>query len=125
MKQSALLQNDGAGHLVLSDTVQMSESGIVSRTLLQSRELRVVLFAFGEGQELTQHTSTRRALIQVLSGSCDFFFNGRWERLSEGALLHMAPKHPHAVRAAYGPFSMLLTLGAEPSVGSGGDANVA
>ena len=37
------------------------------------------------------------------------------ERLEAGTIVHLPPGHPHAVRAGAGPFSMLLTLGAEPA----------
>lgn len=96
----------------------VSAAGIVSRTLLQTPELRVVLFAFADGQELTSHTSRRRAVVQVLEGACDFFFAGAWHRLERGAVLHLPPAHPHAVRAAAGAFTMLLTLAAEPELSS-------
>jgi quercetin dioxygenase-like cupin family protein len=114
MSQPSLISPDTAQSLVLADTVQISPAGIVSRTIVQAPELRVVLFAFDAGQELTSHTSRRRALVQVLSGACDFFFGGAWHRLETGALLHLPPGHPHAVRAGAGAFTMLLTLGAEP-----------
>ncbi len=114
MSHHCLLPIDQAQALQLADAVQMSPSGIVSRTLLQSPDLRVVLFAFAEGQELTSHTSRRRALVQILNGVCDFFFAGKWQKLEAGACLHMPPGHTHAVRAGSGAFSMLLTLGAEP-----------
>jgi quercetin dioxygenase-like cupin family protein len=113
-----LIPSDEARVLALSEAVQTSAAGIVSRTVLQSAELRVVLFAFADGQELTTHTSKRRALVQILEGECDFFFAGKWQRLAAGALLHMPPEHEHAVRAAAGPFSMLLTLGAEAAPSS-------
>lgn len=100
--------------LTLAEAVQISPSGIVSRALLKTAELRIVLFTFAEGQELTTHTNTRRALIQILEGACEFEFDGRWQRLETGRLLHLPPNHPHAVRAAHGPFSMLLTLGSQP-----------
>ena len=115
MPPSTLLASDTAASLQLKDAAQVSESGIVSRTVLQTDAIRVVLFTFGDGQELTSHTSLRRALVQILEGECDFFFAGKWQRLSAGAFLHLPPRHPHAVRAAHGPFSMLLTLGAEPT----------
>lgn len=115
MSQPTLLATDAAQALKLADAVQHSPSGIVSRTLLQSPEVRVVLFAFADGQELTSHTSRRRALVQILDGVGDFFFAGKWHRLEPGAFLHLPPGHPHAVRAAAGAFSMLLTLGAEPA----------
>ena len=113
MSQPSLIAADTAQSLGLADSVQISPAGIVSRTIVQTPELRVVLFAFDAGQELTSHTSRRRALVQVLSGACDFFFGNAWHRLESGALLHLPPGHPHAVRATAGAFTMLLTLGAE------------
>jgi quercetin dioxygenase-like cupin family protein len=115
MSQSSLIPADAAHSLVLADTVEVSSAGIVSRTIVQTPELRTVLFAFDAGQELTSHTSRRRALVQVLSGACDFFHTGAWHRLEAGTLLHLPPGHPHAVRAGDGAFTMLLTLAAEPA----------
>ena len=114
MSQPALIAADTAQTLNLTTSVEVSPSSIVSRTLLQTPEVRVVLFAFDAGQELTSHTSRRRALAQVLTGSCAFFFNGAWQTLTAGMFLHLPPHHPHAVRAGESPFTMLLTLGAEP-----------
>jgi quercetin dioxygenase-like cupin family protein len=68
-----------------------------------------VLFGFAEGQELSEHTSTQQALIQILSGECDFTLAGTVHRLKAGDLLHMPPNLPHAVKAST-QFSMLLTL---------------
>src|SRR5688572_16100056 len=110
MSQPSLIPADAAQSLDLADAAQISPAGIVSRTIVQTPEMRAVLFAFDAGQELTSHTSRRRALVQVLSGACDFFFSGAWHRLGSGALLHLPPGHPHAVRAGAGPFTMLLTL---------------
>ncbi len=115
MKAKTLLPADAAESLILADAAQTSEAGIVSRTVLQTAELRVILFAFAGGQELTGHSSHRRALAQVLSGSCDFQFNGQWQRLAAGTVLHLPPDHPHAVRASDGPFTLLLTLATEPA----------
>ena len=108
-----LLSAQEAATLELAAAVQTSAAGIVSRTVLQTPELRVVLFAFAEGQELTGHSSKRRAVVQILQGECEFQFNGQWQRLAAGMLLHLPPDHFHAVRAVEGPFSMLLTLGSE------------
>jgi len=113
MSQPTLFPLDEAQSLLLADNMQISNAAIVSRTVIQSPELRVVLFTFAEGQELTTHTNRRRALVHVLDGMCEFFFAGKWHSLTAGALLHLPPDHPHAVRASSGPFSMLLTLGAE------------
>ena len=113
MSQKTLLETDRAQALKLADCVQVAPASIVSRTLVQSPEARVVLFCFAEGQELSAHCSPRRAFVQILAGACSFLFDGRWQRLETGMFLHLPPGHPHAVKADDGPFSMLLTLGAE------------
>ena len=88
---------------------QFVDNGIVSRTLLRAPNARVVLFGFSEGQELTEHTSTMHAMVQVLSGECDFSVNGKSHLLKPGDLLYMPPNAPHAAKAVT-QFSMLLTL---------------
>lgn len=114
MSTPTLLPADQAQSLSLADAVQNSAAGIVSRTVLQTPDLRVVLFSFAEGQELTTHTNRRRAVVHILEGACDFFHSGEWHRLVSGTLLHLPPAAPHGVRASFGSFSMLLTLGADP-----------
>jgi len=104
-----LIDSANAKILSLPDETQFAANGIVSRVLLRTPTTRVVLFGFAEGQELSEHTSTAQALIQVLSGSCEFILDGELHRLKAGDLLHMPPNVPHAVRATE-RFSMLLTL---------------
>ncbi len=88
---------------------QYAANGIVSRTLLRTESTRTVLFGFAAGQELTEHTSTQHALVQILSGECEFSLAGKPHQLKAGDFLYMQPNLPHAVRATQ-QFSMLLTL---------------
>jgi len=97
--------------LSLQEETRFAPNGIVSRTLMRTPTMRVVLFGFAEGQELTEHTSTQHALIQILSGECEFTLAGVTRQLKAGAMLYMPPNLPHAVRATQ-QFSMLLTLSA-------------
>ena len=93
----------------LAEETRFAANGIVSRTLLRTPNTRTVLFGFAEGQELTEHTSTQHALIQILSGQCEFFLDGKPHALKAGDFLYMPPNRPHAVGATV-QFSMLLTL---------------
>ena len=102
--------------LSLAGETRFAPNGIVSRTLLRTAHSRVVLFGFAEGQELTEHTSTRHAVIQILSGECELTLAGQPHSLKSGDLVYMPPHLPHAVLATR-QFSMLLTLSdAEPGV---------
>ena len=72
MKTSATLLDPVApGVLDLADATQFSPQGIVSRGVIAAPGLRVTLFGFAAGQELTEHTSSSRALIQILTPSSD------------------------------------------------------
>ena len=112
MKSSSLIAPDQSTSLSLAEAAPAVGHGIVSRTLLATPELRVVLFTFAALQELTEHTSTSRALVQVLSGEGEFAVGGASRALKAGDLLHLPPGTPHAVRAT-NEMTMLLTLAPE------------
>ena len=109
MNERPIIEASQEKLLSLAQETQFAPNGIVSRTLLKTATGRVVLFGFAEGQELTEHTSTQHALVQVLSGECDFTLNGKAHALKTGDLLYMPPGAPHALKATQ-QFSMLLTL---------------
>lgn len=109
MSEKPLIEANIETILSLPGETQFAPNGIVSRTLLRTPNSRMVLFGFAEGQELTEHTSTQHATIQVLSGQCEFSLAGKPHTLKAGDLLYMPPNLPHAVKATT-QFSMLLTL---------------
>ncbi len=109
MNENPLIEPGAAKILPLAAETRFAPNGIVSRTLLRTANSRVVLFGFAEGQELTEHTSTQYAIIQILSGECEFSLAGKPHLAKAGALIYMPPNLPHAVRATK-QFSMLLTL---------------
>jgi quercetin dioxygenase-like cupin family protein len=115
MKSSSLISPEQSTSVALSDAAPAVGHGIVSRTLLGTPELRVVLFTFAAGQELTEHTSTARALIQVLRGDGEFVVGGETRVLKAGDLLHLPPQMSHAVKANV-EMTMLLTLAPERKV---------
>jgi quercetin dioxygenase-like cupin family protein len=109
MSEKPLTELDREKIISLADETKFADNGIVSRTLFRGANGRAVLFGFAEGQELTEHTSTQQALIQILSGECEFQLAGKPHNLKAGDLLYMPPNLPHAVKAKK-QFSMLLTL---------------
>ena len=109
MSEKPLIDPANGQVVSLAEETRFAPNGIVSRTLLRTATSRVVLFGFAEGQELTEHTSTQHATIQILTGECDFSLAGKSYALKAGSLLSMPPNLPHAVKATT-RFSMLLTL---------------
>ena len=109
MPEQPLIDPNQQKILSLAAETHFVANGIVSRQILKTATGRVVLFGFAAGQELTEHTSPHHALIQILSGECEFSLAGQPHPLKAGELLYMPPQLPHAVKATT-PFSMLLTL---------------
>jgi quercetin dioxygenase-like cupin family protein len=109
MNEKPIIEPTAEAILSLEKETRFAPNGIVSRTLLRTENSRVVLFGFAEGQELTEHTSTQHALIQILSGECEFSLAGKPHQVKAGEMIYMPPNLPHAVRATK-QFSMLLTL---------------
>jgi quercetin dioxygenase-like cupin family protein len=109
MSEKSLIDPANEKVVSLADETKFAPNGIVSRTLLRTDTTRIVLFGFAEGQELTEHTSTQQAVIQILTGECEFSLAGQQHLLKSGDLLYMPPNLRHAVKATR-QFSMLLTL---------------
>ena len=109
MSDATLVEEIVAKVISLGDETKFVPEGIVSRTLFQTPNSRLVLFSFSAGEELTTHTTTKHAFIQILTGECEFVLDGKPCTLKAGHLLYMPPNLPHALKATH-CFSMLLTL---------------
>lgn len=93
----------------LQEPLDAPVDSIVSRTVYSGDGLRIVLFAFAPGQELTEHTSTREAIIHVLEGEGLITLGAAQVDARADTLIRMAPNLPHSVRART-PLRMLLTM---------------
>lgn len=102
-------QLPSAEPMALAEGVQYASGSIVSRTLLKTDTGTLTLFAFDEGQELSEHTAPFNALVQVLDGAAMLVIGGRPVTVQTGELVLMPANVPHAVRAG-GRFKMLLTM---------------
>jgi quercetin dioxygenase-like cupin family protein len=89
--------------------IDVPPAGTLSRTLYADDDLRVVVFGFSEGEELTEHTSSRPAVIQVLRGEFELTLAGESVTAREGAWVHMEAGLRHAV-VARSAAVLLLTL---------------
>ena len=85
------------------------EDGTLSRTIYQDDSLKAVLFGFGAGQELSEHTASTAAIKHYLQGDADVTEGEDAVTASAGTWIHMAPQLPHSIRAKT-PVVMLLLL---------------
>ena len=95
------------GHLL--DEVEIPENGTLSRVIFSGDGLRVVLFAFDEGQELTDHTASVPAVIQVVKGRLGLTLGDDSVEIGVDSWVHLDAHLTHAV-VALEPSVLILTL---------------
>lgn len=89
--------------------IEIPRDGTLSRTVHHDEQLKVVLFAFAAGQELSEHTASTAAILHFLAGEAELTLGPDRKVVGAGAWIHMPPHLPHSVRART-DVVMLLTL---------------
>jgi quercetin dioxygenase-like cupin family protein len=95
--------------LGLADLVKYQPDAIVSRTVIDKDAGTVTLFAFDEGQRLSEHEAPCDALVQVIDGEAEIIIAGEAMSVKAGEMVIMPAKVPHAVRAS-AKFKMMLVM---------------
>ena len=93
----------------MADLVSFQNSAVVSRTLVRKQSGTVTLFAFDEGQGLSEHTAPFDALVQILEGEAEITISGHPHRVRAGEVILLPASEPHALLAIT-RYKMLLTM---------------
>lgn len=93
----------------LAKAVAPPADGIISRTIYRDANVKAVLFGFGQGQALSEHTASMPAIMHFLSGEAVVTLGERVLTAVAGTWIHMAPGQSHAI-VAKTPVTMLLML---------------
>ena len=93
----------------LAELLQYQDGSIVSRVLLKNNGGTVTLFAFDQGEGLSEHTAPFEALVFVVDGEAEVEIAGKVYRVKSGETITLPANIPHAVRATT-RFKMLLTM---------------
>ncbi|MDP6453992.1 MAG: cupin domain-containing protein [SAR202 cluster bacterium] len=93
----------------LVDLVKYQEGTVVSRTLLKKETGTVTMFAFDQGQGLSEHTTPFDAMVCVLDGNMEIIISGSAVTLENGEMIIMPANEPHALLAVE-KSKMMLTM---------------
>jgi quercetin dioxygenase-like cupin family protein len=92
-----------------AELVNYQDGAIVSRELVKKPTGTVTVFAFDEGQGLSEHTAPFDALVQVLEGEVEITISGKPHHVTGGEMILMPAHQPHALKA-FTRFKMMLTM---------------
>jgi quercetin dioxygenase-like cupin family protein len=93
----------------LADLIKYQQGSVVSRTIIEKKTGTITLFAFSEGQGLSEHTTPFDALVIILDGNAEVTIAGKPHEVNEGEMVIMPANKPHALKATE-KFKMLLVL---------------
>ena len=93
----------------ISELVVTQESGITSRTIVNAQHTNITLFAFDEGQTISEHITPYHALVQVPQGEIEITIGGELNVVKSGQTIVMPKDIPHSL-IAKGKSIMILTL---------------
>ena len=93
----------------LKDYVEYAKDSIVSKTLIEKKGGTITLFAFDQGQGLSEHSAPFDAIVQILDGEGELTIGGNIVIAKAGETVIMPANVPHAVNANK-PFKMQLIM---------------
>lgn len=89
--------------------ITYASNSIVSKRVLEKSTGNISLFAFDQGQQLSEHSAPFDAMVQVIEGKAKITIDKNPYLLEEGETIIMPANIPHAVHAEE-KFKMLLTM---------------
>lgn len=89
--------------------VDYADGSVVSKTLLKKSTGNLTLFAFDQGQGLSEHTAPFDAVVYILDGQARITIGGKPQNVAAGEMFIMPANIPHALHAEQ-RFKMLLVM---------------
>jgi quercetin dioxygenase-like cupin family protein len=91
------------------DLIDYQDGAVVSREIMNRKAGTVTLFAFDEGQGLSEHMAPFDAMVYVLDGEAEITISGKPLNLKQGEMVIMPANQPHSLKATK-RFKMVLTM---------------
>lgn len=89
---------------------EIPPDSIVSRTYYDGDKLKAIMFGFAPGQELSEHTAAKPAILHFLEGKSKLTLGDDEKIASPGTWVYMEPHLPHSIEAEDRVVMLLLLL---------------
>jgi quercetin dioxygenase-like cupin family protein len=98
-------------HIVdLAKEVDPPSDGILTRTLFNDDDVKAVIFGFGPGQELSEHTAAMPAILHFVQGEATLTLGDETIQAQPGTWVHMPANLKHSVQTTSAVVMLLLLL---------------
>ena len=93
----------------IQDMIDYQEGSIVSKTLIDKPTGTITIFAFSQGQGLSEHTAPFDALVHIVDGVAEIMISGKKYDVKSGEMIIIPANAPHALNANE-KFKMILIM---------------
>lgn len=96
--------------LDLAKEAEPPAEGILSKTIFQDDRTKAVVFGIGQGQELSEHTAAKPAMLFFLKGEATIGLGDDTREALTGTWVHMPANLRHSIRAKTAVVMLLVLL---------------
>ena len=89
---------------------EIPSDSIISRTYFENEQVKAILFGFAPGQELSEHTASKPAILHFLEGEADLSLGMEVKTAATGTWVYMEPRLPHSIFAKTKVVMLLILL---------------
>jgi len=93
----------------LTAMMEFPREGVFSKVLVKSETSNHTLMCLAAGSDISEHTSTREAVVTVLKGEGTFDLDGKKVKMTPGVFIYMPKNAPHSLSAKK-DLAILLSL---------------
>ena len=104
-----ILVREAGQVMKLKDIAAYQDHSVVSREIIGKPSGTMTVFAFDEGEGLSEHTAPFDAAVYILEGEAEILIEGKPHVVKEGEMIIMPAHKPHALKAVT-RYKMLLVL---------------
>ena len=106
---TSTLQANSSFYFSLRERIEYPADGVLSKVLFKDKNCQYTLFCLAADTSISEHTSTRNAVINVIEGRGTLILEGQEIQLEPGTFIFMKAHAPHALKAEQN-LAFLLTL---------------
>ena len=89
---------------------EIPSDSIVRRTFYEANRMKAILFGFAPGQELSEHTAAKPAILHFLKGEAELTLGDDSKAVEAGSWAYMQPHLPHSIVAKSNVIMLLYLL---------------
>jgi len=84
---------------LVKHVTEIPANSILSQTISQDEKARYILFTFAPGEELSEHTASKQAVLYFVKGEADLTLGEDKTTAEAGTWVRMPPNLAHSIYA--------------------------